>query len=178
MKMPFETTEPLITDFGQELLDLMNAGARTPVRVEMPNRSAAVSLRYRIYHCRKRIRQLKRQELMHCTKVQARIEPDPAEIRERERNGEVYRGGWVVVVSPPDQHLAPFIKQALGKLPHLETDGVEAPDLSFGIEGQPEVDTLPTGAGHPPREVDAKISEKAISQMDEPLDGEEVEKTS
>lgn len=134
-----------LEQFSDELMQLLVAGSKRRIVVRVPTQAKAVSLRYRFYHLRKKIKLAGQPHQQHLLRTQAIIYLDdimwnPAlKIKPLARHG----AKWEVVVEPADSDLRNNILEALSSqaadLPEYQEvpDYPAEPDLSQLIEDIP-----------------------------------------
>lgn len=148
-----------LDQFSSELIALLQAASTRRVEVMMPSRSSAVSLRYQFYHLRAKIRKQSELHMLHMTRCQCRIEPNPSS--RINPLAMTHRGPWKVICEPISADINDEIRAALSK---------QAPDVLQATETAPVIPDVMPDSGEGPSILPASVLDKLVGR--EPLGGE------
>lgn len=151
-----------IDQFSPELMQLLTAASHKTIVVQVPSQAKAVSLRYRLYHLRKRLQKEGAPHQRHLLRTQFIIHLDGVPFNysrgSDDRERITSRSKWEVVCSPTDADVQGFILKALNEqAPEIiaEKGEMGAPDLSGMI------DTLPPDGEPEPEDEEAEVKNKS-----------------
>lgn len=140
--MPDRTIE----SFGKELMDLITIATHREVTVRVPTKSEAISLRYRLYHLRAKLRVAQEPHLRGLAKTQFFLYMNGKRFN-YSRGGEKFipqDAVWEVRCGPADSDLGQYIKTAIEGIDVNALNPPTAmPDIGNLVSTPDEVRTLP-----------------------------------
>lgn len=130
----------LLDEFSDQMMALLTAASKKEIVVEVPNQAKAVSLRYRFYHLRAKVKSQGQPHQRHLLKTQAIITVNEALFNPAAKNKPTYPPDsvWKVICSPSDADVNKYITLALSE----QGEGLED-EVPFLPGGEEKIDTLP-----------------------------------